>query len=405
MRPATMRWLMLSLAVLLAHLGLLQALPGASLWQAESAPAGLSAQTLAPSFVTRAIAVAPTAGPAAQSVPAAPAAPTKPAPRPTRAAAPALAATPSALTAPAVATAAPPAADASAPEAALPALAPDLSAAADPAEQPGASGQSSADQHPTALMDAAAPPAESQASVLTLGASSTPPPGPDTAPLPEPPLRFDSTRLSPSTRLTYVLSTTKFPISLRAELLWQRQGQSYQARLSYSAFGLSRSQTSRGQITDRGLAPERFADKYRSELAAHFNYLEGKVSFSANTPDAVLLSGAQDRLSVLLQLGALVASDPGHFTPGRTLTLQTVGPRSADLWLFSVIQTELLSLPGGQVNSLKLQRQPRGPYDQRVEVWLAPDLAYLPARIRITEANGDSVDQQWSASAPAEPER
>jgi hypothetical protein len=33
-------------------------------------------------------------------------------------------------------------------------------------------------------------------------------------------------------------------------------------------------------------------------------------------------------------------------------------------------------------------------------VELAPALGYLPARIRITEANGDYVDQQWLATEP-----
>jgi hypothetical protein len=46
-------------------------------------------------------------------------------------------------------------------------------------------------------------------------------------------------------------------------------------------------------------------------------------------------------------------------------------------------------------------RNPRREFDQRVELWLAPALGYLPARIRITEANGDYIDQKWlSSEAP-----
>jgi len=104
---------------------------------------------------------------------------------------------------------------------------------------------------------------------------------------------------------------------------------------------------------------------------------------------------------VLIQLGALVASDPAHFGPGTSISIQTAGPRSADVWLFTVMHSEPLDLPGGAVQSVKLERQPREPYDQKVEVWLSPQLAYLPVRIRITEANGDSADQQWRASEPA----
>lgn len=214
-------------------------------------------------------------------------------------------------------------------------------------------------------------------------------------------MRFNKQSLSASKKLIYTLKTNKFPFTLNAELLWRNQGDSYNARLRYSAFGIARVQTSQGQITDAGLAPERFSDKYRSEVAAHFNYDQHKVTFSANTPDAPLLDGAQDRLSVLLQLGGLMASEPTRYASGSTFTIQTVGARSADMWLFTFLLTEKLELPGGTVLAVKLERIPREPYDQKVEVWLSPDLDYLPVRIRMTETNGDSADQQWSATESA----
>jgi hypothetical protein len=64
---------------------------------------------------------------------------------------------------------------------------------------------------------------------------------------------------------------------------------------------------------------------------------------------------------------------------------------------------ETLELPGGTVQALKLTRNPRQPYDQQVDIWLAPTLGYLPARIRILESNGDFIDQQWQASEPVGP--
>lgn len=201
-------------------------------------------------------------------------------------------------------------------------------------------------------------------------------------------------------RLKYQVQANKFPYRLGAELLWQPTGEQYEARLQISAFGQARVQTSRGQITPQGLAPLRFSDKFRSELAAHFNRAQGKVTFSANTPDVALRPGAQDRLSVLVQLAAMLASAPQSYPPASTITIQTIGPRAADSWQFTVGDTETLTLPGGQQATLKLLRNPREAFDQKVEVWLAPALGYLPARIRITEANGDYVDQLWLASEP-----
>ncbi len=217
------------------------------------------------------------------------------------------------------------------------------------------------------------------------------------------PLNFSPESLSASTRLIYSLKTNKFPFPVHGELLWLNQGNTYSARLHYGVFGLSREQTSQGQIGTNGLAPERFADKYRSELAAHFNYAQNKITFSANTPDAPMQPGAQDRLSVLLQLGALLASEPERYPTGSTLALQTAGPRDADTWLFTVVSIAPLDLPSGAMDTIKLERNPRRPYDQKVEVWLAPSLGYLPVRIRITEANGDNVDQIWVATEPASP--
>jgi hypothetical protein len=203
-----------------------------------------------------------------------------------------------------------------------------------------------------------------------------------------------------SVRLKYKVETNKFPYSASAELLWQQDGEGYEARLELSVFGQTRVQTSRGQVTPSGLAPIRFSDKFRSEVAAHFNREKGKVTFSANTPDVPLLAGAQDRLSVLVQLAAMLAGDPVHYPPVTTLSIQTIGPRDADTWLFTVGNEEQLSLPGGELSTVKLVRNPRQEFDQKVELWLAPALGYLPARIRITEPNGDFIDQKWSSTEP-----
>lgn len=218
-------------------------------------------------------------------------------------------------------------------------------------------------------------------------------------PTPRPPREYatlaNAERLPQSMRINYRVEANKFPYSLNAELLWQHKGANYDARLVFSTFGQNRVQTSQGQITPQGLAPIRFADKYRSEVAAHFNREQSKVTFSANTPDAALLAGAQDRLSILVQLAALVASAPKRYPPATTITIQTIGPRAADTWLFTVGDNETLSLPGGEQATLKLVRNPRQEFDQKVELWLAPTLGYLPARVRITEPNGDFVDQKW----------
>ncbi len=209
---------------------------------------------------------------------------------------------------------------------------------------------------------------------------------------------------APSTRLKYAIKgeIKGIPYFVNGELLWLQDGKAYSARMEVSHFLLgSRVQTSTGQLTEQGLMPIRFGDKVRSEVAAHFVYDKGQVIFSANTPDAPLLPGAQDQLSIILQLGAMLGAQPQAWTPGRSVSLQTVGPRSSDTWTFTLGETENLSLPGGDVRAVRLWRDPTGEYDPKVELWLAPDMAYLPVRIRLSQANGDFVEQQWrSTQAP-----
>ena len=205
--------------------------------------------------------------------------------------------------------------------------------------------------------------------------------------------------LPASAQLQYKMTGSSKGLTYHAqgELLWQQGGGSYSARMTAKAlFVGSRTMTSTGQVSDQGLAPSRFSDKSRTELAAHFEPDKGQISFSANTPSVPWTPGAQDRISVFLQLGGMLAGNPASFPLGSTISSLTVGPRAADYWTFVVEKEELLSLPFGELATLKLARQPRRDYDQKVELWYAPALGYLPVRTRITQANGDFVDQQLS---------
>ena len=193
-----------------------------------------------------------------------------------------------------------------------------------------------------------------------------------------------------------------FHYSARAELLWQHDGQQYQARQEISVLFLgSRAQTSVGEITPLGLQPLRFGDRSRSEQAAHFDFAQGRVSFSANTPAAAIAPGAQDRLSVFLQLSALLSAAPQRFAVGTRIGIPTVSARAADTWTFTVEAEETLELPIGTLRAVPLQRLPRRDYDQKAQVWLAPEFSYLPVRIRITQANGDFAE--LSLRSRAEP--
>ncbi len=238
--------------------------------------------------------------------------------------------------------------------------------------------------------------AHAPAAAASASATAAPPPAAKAAGHPPPPVA-----VAGPVRLRYGVKgqARGLHYSASAELLWQPAGSQYEARLEVSAFLLgSRVQTSSGQLTPEGLAPTRFSDKSRNEQAAHFERAKGRISFSGNTPDAPLLPGAQDRLSVVLQLSALLAGDPARYPPGTQIAIQTAGPRDAEVWTFTVEGEERLELPGGVQVGTRLVRPPRHEFDQKVELWFSQSNNFLPIRIKLTQVRGDYVDQLWQGS-------
>lgn len=206
---------------------------------------------------------------------------------------------------------------------------------------------------------------------------------------------------------TYKVNFTRNGISNQgnAEVRWRNDGDKYTLNLLatytllFKTFNVFE-QNSTGQITPTGLQPQRFSDKRlnRSEVAAHFNYASEKISFSVNKPEMPLLAGAQDRASVIWQLAGLLAADPARYPPGSIFTVQTVSSSDAEPWLFTVNEPETLNLTSGSHIALRLTRNPRREFDQKIELWFATSLNYLPVRFRFTETNGDYVDAVWQSA-------
>lgn len=377
----------LTACVLAAHAWLLGQLPD---WSSNSAQVMAEAQ--APAFMTRSLALpplpAPPAPPAPPARPApapapAPAPPAKPRPPPVPRAAPAPAASaPAALAAP-LPEDPPPAADAAA-------AAPASSEEERPAEV-AASEVAVAEPEAPAPAEAQAPPAPE----TLLGMQLAAPGGP-----PQPVSEALPVALPAPARLTFEVTgqAKRFDYRASAELLWQHDGHSYQARQQIKAFLVgTRAQGSTGRITAAGLVPQRFVDQSRREKSAELDFSAGQARFTPAAAPAPIGDGAQDRLSVFFQLSALLAAAPEHYPTGSEITFTTVGSNDAERWTFRVQALENLELPLGTLAALHLERLPRHAGDQQAALWLAPTLGYLPARIRLTQANGDFADLRLQA--------
>lgn len=208
----------------------------------------------------------------------------------------------------------------------------------------------------------------------------------------------EALKVPPSVKLDFTVTGQQGvqPMSgVFGELIWLQDGSQYNARLALRVlFRTIRSRTSVGRVGPGGLEPERFSDTRRSEVATHFVRESGQIVFSSTTTPAPLQPGAQDELSVILQLSALLAGDPARHGPGSSFSVQTAGTRDAEVWSFSVDGDEAQATPAGEFQARKLTRLPRKPFDRKIELWLAPELGWLPVRIRQTEPNGDWADLQ-----------
>ena len=188
------------------------------------------------------------------------------------------------------------------------------------------------------------------------------------------------------------------------ELRWQHNDTEYELTLAVRAFLIGRRQwRSVGRIEATGLAPIRFSDSWRNERAAHFDRAQKRIVFSSNSTPAVLEPGAQDQVSLYVQLAAAMAGDSERFMPGARLQIQTATVRDAQPWSLVLEGMETMALDGQSLKVLKWSCQPRNRFDARVEFWVAAEQAWLPLRIRITQASGSFIDLAFRSADPLPP--
>lgn len=159
---------------------------------------------------------------------------------------------------------------------------------------------------------------------------------------------------------------------------WAPDGPNYQLHLQADLAGRPLlDQHSQGSFDTAGLAPQRMVERQhgRAVRAVNFQRDKGLISFSGSTQSWALAAGAQDRVSWLPQLMALVAGRAGAWPVGADLVLPVAGPRGdLDLWTFQL--QDMAELQGQP--ALHWQRLPARPYDARIDLWLATAAPHWP---------------------------
>lgn len=170
---------------------------------------------------------------------------------------------------------------------------------------------------------------------------------------------------------------------------------SLQLEGSVPIIGTLITQTSRGRIDAAGLAPERHTDKRlrRGEQAANFDRAAGAIRFSGQAPEVPLTAGVQDRLSVMIQLPAIVNAWTRLPPVGEHLLVRVIGARGdAHVWSLRFEGPQAIDTPDGRVNALRFLREPEGASDTRAEFWLDPQRQHLPAKVVLTDGKGESLE-------------
>lgn len=207
------------------------------------------------------------------------------------------------------------------------------------------------------------------------------------------------------------------PMYGNGSISWQSTGTSYQVLgeahvLFISLFNFK----SEGVVGDFGVTPILYSQKsfHRSETDTHFNRDErNSISFSASTVSYPIKGGEQDRGSIMWELAAIGRGDPEKFVPGAQIDLFVAGVRDGDIWSILVADQEEIETGDGKTLAWHVVRTPRaGTYDQKIDIWLAPQFQWSPVKIRYTDKNGDYLDMSMTAfhslqvaSTPTDPAR
>jgi len=204
----------------------------------------------------------------------------------------------------------------------------------------------------------------------------------------------------PGADLVYATTGTTqfggFPITLHARTTthWRFTGGQYEASLHTDTVGFD--QVSRGGLRDGGgLAPLRYTEKrpFHDPESVDIDWPNARIRYGTAAPVPAPAAGAQDRLSLQFELGALYREHPERFGAGAVFAVQLIGPHAIDDWKYVSSGVEDVETGRGTLKAVHLSaRRPVRDTEETMDLWLAADLHQLPVRIRMVDRNHAQID-------------
>jgi hypothetical protein len=199
--------------------------------------------------------------------------------------------------------------------------------------------------------------------------------------------------LPPSARYVYRTTNSELRLASGTSTIdWSLAADGrYSLRLTTTAIGVTVLELqSMGTLRAFGLAPERYTETRvrRGTVAANFDWDGRRVTFSARPHERPLDDGLQDRISFQFQLMLLGRARPEVFREGRHTVLRMAGRDDVSTYRFRSAGRATTATGVGELQTVRIERIGADEADARIEVWLAPSLGWLPARLRFTDRYG-----------------
>jgi Protein of unknown function (DUF3108) len=185
----------------------------------------------------------------------------------------------------------------------------------------------------------------------------------------------------------YVYFNNSLTDVARTVQTWEAIGNTYTLDSKSNPVGLARlapigahAYHSSGQVTERGLTPQRYTSRevrrgVSNEAAAQFDWDKNQLLYgrAAEQKNAALPAGSQDFVSFMFQLS--LAPPPR----GR-IQMPITNGRNFETYELDVLDEETLETPMGALRVLPVKRA-AGPSADGITVYLATEFRHLPVRI------------------------
>jgi hypothetical protein len=185
------------------------------------------------------------------------------------------------------------------------------------------------------------------------------------------------------------------------KIAWRNQDGHYRIDGSASVLFFTLLQfSSDGELDDFGVSPTLYTEKrfHKTATDTRFEHARNTITFSASDNRYPRPGDAQDRASIIWQLAAIGRGNPAAFFTGADFTMFVAGVRDAEPWRIVVSGQDDVEAGGDAASAWHLVRMPQpGSYDQKIDIWLAPQQQWYPVKIRYTETDGDYLEMSLSS--------